>query len=397
MGETHLAVQGPPGSGKTYLGARLVVRLVADRGWRIGIASQSHKAVHNLLREVEAVAAERGVDLDGFHKCSGVGTEYASEHGLVASKDDNARAEHPDRELVGGTVFLFSRDAFRADEDRRLDLLVVDEAGQVALADACAMGTSARRIVLLGDPQQLPQVTQADHPVGSGVSVLRHLLGDAPVVAPGRGVFLRRTRRMHPRITAFVSEQFYAGRLTAVPSCARRRVDARGPLSGAGLRLLEVAHAGNAQAAPEEADAIAALCEDLLDTGFVEEPDGDRRPLEPEDVLVVAPYNLAVRCIRARTEQVDPGIRVGTVDKFQGQEAPVVFWAMTSSEGEDVPRGLSFLFDLNRLNVAVSRAQCLAVLVASPRLLDAEAKDVQQLRLLSAAARLAELAEPVVR
>jgi uncharacterized protein len=197
---------------------------------------------------------------------------------------------------------------------------------------------------------------------------------------------------MHPEITAFVSDAFYAGELRSAPGCERRRVDASGALTGAGLRLLPVEHRGNAQAAPEEADAIAAACADLLAGGTVTDAAGATRPLTPADVLIVAPYNLAVRCLQAR---VPAGVRVGTVDKFQGQEAPVVFWAMTSSEGEDVPRGLEFLFSLNRLNVAVSRAQCLAVLVASPRLLDAEARTVEQLRLLNAAALLAERAVEV--
>jgi len=386
----HLPVQGPPGSGKTYLGARLIVALL-EAGWRIGVAAQSHKAIHNLLREVEAVAVERRVELRGFHKCSGPGSSLESEHGLIESKDDNGKAEGGGFNLVSGTSYLFARQGMR---DRPLDLLVVDEAGQVALADAVAMSTAARRVAFLGDPQQLPQVTQAAHPAGSGGSVLEHLLAGAPVVAPDRGAFLDRTRRMHPDITAFVSEAFYAGELGSAPGLERRRVDAPGgALRGAGLRFLPVRHRGNAQAAPEEAEAVAAACRDLLAGGTVHGTDErPARALLPEDILVVAPYNLAVRCLAAA---VPPGVRVGTVDRFQGQQAPVVFWAMTSSTGEDVPRGLEFLFSLNRLNVAISRAQCLAVLVASPRLLDAQAARVEQLPLLNAACRLVERAEVV--
>ena len=175
---------------------------------------------------------------------------------------------------------------------------------------------------------------------------------------------------MHPDVCAFVSERSYDGRLRSRPECARRRVDATGALTGAGLRVLAVEHDGRSQASPEEADAIAAACRDLLAGATVtDERRRDRAPLAPADILVVAPYNLAVR---ASASACPTGVRVGTVDSFQGQEAPVVFYAMTCSTGEDVPRGLDFLFSANRLNVAVSRAQCLAVLVYNPRLLDAD-------------------------
>jgi uncharacterized protein len=194
---------------------------------------------------------------------------------------------------------------------------------------------------------------------------------------------------MHPDVCSFISETYYEDRLFAVPGCTNRRIEAAHGLTGAGLRHLAVEHVGNAQASPEEAAAIAAACEALIG-GRVVLPDGSDRELRSKDILVVAPYNLAVREIGAA---VPDGVRVGTVDKFQGQEAPVVFYAMTSSSGEDAPRGLEFLFSRNRLNVAISRAQCLAVLVATPALLDADAREVQQLRLLNGTCRFVELAE----
>jgi len=197
---------------------------------------------------------------------------------------------------------------------------------------------------------------------------------------------------MHPAICAFVSERSYEGLLRARDACARRGIDAPSSLTGAGLRLLAVEHEGRSQASIEEALAIARACERLLDGGTVADADGATRPLRAEDVLVVAPYNMARRVI---AQHVPPGVRVGTVDRFQGQEAPVVFFAMTCSSGDDVPRGLDFLFDRNRLNVAVSRAQCLAVVVLSPRLLDADCRTLETMRLVDGVCRFVELATPV--
>ena len=208
---------------------------------------------------------------------------------------------------------------------------------------------------------------------------------------PGRGVLLTESWRMHPEVCAFVSERSYESRLGSREACAHRRVDAaEGALTGAGLRALAVEHEGRSQASPEEAEAIADACRELLAGATVTDDEGVVRELTPSDILVVAPYNLAVRCIRERAPE---GVRVGTVDRFQGQEAPVVFFAMTCSSGNDVPRGLDFLFDAHRLNVAISRAQCLAVLVYSPRLLDADCPTIEAMQLVDGACRFVELAQ----
>jgi uncharacterized protein len=198
---------------------------------------------------------------------------------------------------------------------------------------------------------------------------------------------------MHPDVCAFVSERSYDARLHARTACAARRVDAAaGAISGTGLRALAVEHVGRSQASPEEADAIAAACRELLTGATVTDDEGATRPLVADDILVVAPYNLAVSCIRDR---VPAGVRVGTVDRFQGREAPVVFYAMTCSTGQDVPRGIDFLFDGHRLNVAVSRAQCLAVLVHSPRLLDADCPTLGAMGLVDGVCRFVELSQAV--
>lgn len=235
-------------------------------------------------------------------------------------------------------------------------------------------------------------MTQADHPFGSGASALEHLLGGDDTIATGRGVLLTESWRMHPEISSWVSERSYEGKIGSKPDCANRRIRSDRGISGAGLRRLEVSHTGRSQCSPEEAEAIGAACRGLLADGIYANHEGKERPLEPSDILVVAPYNMAVTTI---ADKVPEGVRVGTVDRFQGQEAPVVFYALTCSAGEDVPRGLDFLFDRNRMNVAISRAQALAVLVHSPRLLEASCPTLETMELLNGICTFAEAAEPV--
>ena len=354
--ESNLPVQGPPGTGKTFLGARMVVAAMMA-GMRVGVTAFSHAAIQNFLDMIEEHASEIGFEFQGMYKGHG----YASRFGLIDSCDENKEADG-DFELVAGTAWLFCRPEHRG----RFGRLFIDEAGQFSLANAIAVAPAAESIVMLGDPQQLPQVTKADHPEGSGASVLEHLLDGHSTISAGRGVLLDESWRMHPEVCAFVSERSYDGLLRSRAACAHRRIDAPGSLSGAGLRVRFVDHDGRSQASVEEAEVIAEHCRTMLTGGIVTDAEGVARELTADDIVVVAPYNLARRCI---AERVPTGVRVGTVDKFQGQEAPVVFFAMTCSSGEDVPRGLDFLFDRNRFNVAVSRAQCLAVVVVNPRLL----------------------------
>jgi predicted RecB family nuclease len=378
--DSHLVVQGPPGTGKTYRGARMVVAAIRA-GRRVAVTAPSHAAVQNLLRAVEDAAAEAGVEFTGVYKGGGYDSPYA----FVESVGDNPGTVG-DFDLVAGTAWLLAREEHHG----QFDLLFIDEAGQFSLANAAAVALCASSAVLLGDPQQLPQVTQASHPGTSGRSVLAHLLGGRNTVAADRGYLLTESWRMHPAVCEYVSERSYDGLLRSREACARRAVSAAaGALGGAGLRVLPVAHEGRSQSSVEEARAIGAACRDLLAGGTVTDEHGDTRGLVASDLMVVAPYNLAVRCVR---EHVPAGVAVGTVDKFQGQEAPVVFFAMTCSSGEDVPRGLDFLFDRNRMNVAVSRAQCLAVLVHSPRLLDADCRTLEAMELVDGACRFVELA-----
>ena len=274
-----------------------------------------------------------------------------------------------DCDLAAGTAWLFSHERHEA----TLDYLFVDEAGQVSLADALAMGTCARNVVLVGDPQQLDQVIQGTHPAGSGASVLKHLLGDDATVAADRGIFLERSFRLHPEVCGYISEEFYEGRLEPAPVTATRTTP-----FGVGLRFLPVEHEGRRQESVEEVAAVRAEVERLLAAGV---PAGE--------IMVVSPFNAQVNALK---ERLSEGVRVGTVDKFQGQEAQVLLYSLASSSGEDVPRGLEFLLSRNRLNVAVSRAQCLAYLVCSPRLLEVNCRTIDQMRLANALCRFVELA-----
>ena len=377
---SYLFLQGPPGTGKTWTGARIVTHLLAH-GRRVGIAAQSHKAIHNLLAEIEKVARVTGVRFKGLKKSSAGNPESEYDSELIRSDSDNARFETagPDVRLLAGTAWLFSRPGL----DGRLDDLIIDEAGQVSLADALAMGTAARNLILLGDPLQLAQVSQGVHPPGTGASVLEHLLGEAPTIPVDRGVFLERSFRMHPDVSAFISEIVYAGRLHSDDSAARRTTS-----FGTGIRFAPVDHDGNRSSSDEEVAQVDPMIAAMRGGTFTD-ADGTTRPLREDDFMVVAPYNAQVLRLRAG---LPPGVRVGTVDKFQGQEAPVVFFSMATSSGEDVPRSLSFLFSRNRLNVAVSRAQCLAVLVCSPRLLEARCQSIEEMQLVNALCRLVEYA-----
>jgi uncharacterized protein len=384
-----LFVQGPPGTGKTWTGARLIVELMR-RGRCVGVAATSHKAIHNLLEEVERAAGEEGFTFRGLKKATAGNNEsfysgvaianVTSVAGLVAAPAHVL--------LVAGTAWLFAHEKLDAGGEPFVDTLVIDEAGQVSLADALAMGTSARNVILLGDPLQLAQVSQGTHPPGTGASVLEHLLGDDVTIPPERGVFIEHTRRMHPDVCRFISEVVYEGRLAGTPDVARQST-----AFGTGLRYLAVEHAGNVAASAEEAEAIAARIAAMHGAPWTNSK-GLSAPLLDDDFLVVAPYNAQVRRLRAALDGAGlRGVAAGTVDKFQGREAPVVFYSMATSSAEDVPRSLEFLFSRNRLNVAVSRAQCLAFVVASPRLLESRARTVEQMRLINALCRFVEPAE----
>jgi uncharacterized protein len=379
---TTLPVQGPPGSGKTYSGARMILKLVAA-GKKVGIAANSHKVISNLLdavgdAAVEARMAVRGMQkVDGDDGCKMSFVECVKDNGRVADALAGGMVD-----VVGGTAWLWSREEMES----AIDTLFVDEAGQMSLANVIAMSGCAGNIVLLGDPQQLEQPVQGVHPDGAGASSLGHLLGESETVPPERGLFLERTWRMNPRITEFTSDLFYEGKLLSVPGLERQIVLGDDEFSGSGLRWVPVEHDGNTNESVEEADRVSQIWNALIGRTWVDR-EGGRRLIRSDDIVIVSPFNAHRLLIQSK---LGPTARIGTVDKFQGQEAPISIYTMATSRPEDAPRGMSFLYSLNRLNVATSRAKALAIVVANPRLLDVIPGSPDQLRQANALDTFAE-------
>jgi len=384
LDRTTLAIQGPPGSGKTYAGARMVLDLVRA-GKRVGVTALSHKVVGNMLREICRASVQERFPVSIIQKAA---KTQGFEHDAVSVNDDNdavrsalAAGIVP---IAAGTPWLWAR----ADMRDSVDVLFVDEAGQMSLANVVAISPAASSVVLLGDPQQLNQPLQGSHPVGAERSALAHLLGENATIRPEQGLFLETTWRLHPDLCDYTSEAFYEERVTPEPHLARQRTFAPDPVDGTGPRLVSVTHAGNDNESSEEADAVAVLARAIVDGGsrWINQ-DGEDSPITWDDVLIVAPYNAQVGAIQ---RLLPDSARVGTVDKFQGQEAPISIYSMASSSAEDAPRGMSFLYSRNRLNVATSRARCVAVVVASPELLRVRARTPEDMRLANALCRFEE-------
>lgn len=385
---SYLFIQGPPGSGKSTIGSQVICDLL-HAGKRVGVLSTGHKAIHHLLHKVEACMAERGGSFRGLYKHSDSnGSEYRSmlAKPFIESTKEAQAFDAGDVQLAGGTAWLFARESLCG----TFDYLFIDEAGQVSLADALAVSACAKNVVLLGDPSQLSQVSLGTHAMHADDSVLAHLLGDAQTVPPQRGIFLDRSYRMHPDICAFVSDAMYDGRLLPAEKTARHAVHSAG-LDGSGLRYIPVEHSGNSSSSREEAQRIIREIRELLH-GTVTDDDGVPQQLHERDIIIVTPYNAQRRLLTAELKAEGLDIRAGTVDKFQGQEAAVVFYSMATSSGDEIPRDPEFLFEKNRFNVAVSRARAMSVLVCSPRLLDISCRTPEQMALVNLLCAFSEAA-----
>jgi len=358
---SYVAVQGPPGTGKTYLGAHVIARLVRDHRWRIGVVAQSHNVVENLLK---AVVGDAGLDVDLVGKEPKGGASPDGTAFTVLRKGGQAAFAH-ERERIGfalgGTAWTFANDE-RVPRGS-LDLLVIDEAGQFSLASTAAAAVGARNLLLLGDPQQLPQVSQGSHPAPVDRSALGWIAEGHDVLPADLGYFLARSRRMRAEVAAPVSRLSYEGRLASHPDAPVRTLEGIDP----GLHPVPVEHRGNAQESPEEAATVVRIVREVIDRRWTE---GDEsRPLGAGDLIVITPYNAQRQAVHDALTAAGLGdVRVGTVDGFQGQEAAVAIVTLAASSPADVPRGLGFLIMRNRLNVAISRAKWAAYLVHSPAL-----------------------------
>lgn len=388
LDNTVLAIQGPPGAGKTFTGARMICALV-EQGKRVGVTATSHKVIRNLLDNIATMSATVGIATRLAQKV-GEREEEPNTGGAVTEVEDNGEAlrllQDGTANVLGGTAWLWARDDFA----EAVDVLFVDEAGQMSLANVLAVAQAAGSIVLLGDPQQLEQPKKGSHPEGVNASALQHILGEHQTIPADRGIFLPVTWRLAPRICEFTSEVFYERRLTSKPGLEKQQLIG-GPFTGSGLWVIEVDHDGNRNASDEEVEAVEDLVAKLTAPGsrWIDEH-GVAKQTTGEEILVVAPYNAQVGRLSDRL--MDTGVSVGTVDKFQGQQAPVVIYSMATSRPEEAPRGLEFLYSLNRLNVATSRAQCAVILVASPHLFVPDCSTPRQMKLANALCRYRELA-----
>ncbi|MDQ0647150.1 putative RecB family nuclease [Microbacterium natoriense] len=379
LDRSYLAVQGPPGTGKTFTGSRVIARLVKEHGFKVGVVAQSHAIIDTLLERVVA----DGVPAGQVGKAPKDGAAEPSYTPIPKGGMAAFLGEHADHGVVvGGTAWDFSNTQ-RVDR-AGLDLLVVDEAGQFSLASTIAVAAGAQRLLLLGDPQQLPQVSQGAHPEPVNTSALGWVMDGDEVVRPEYGYFLARSWRMHPSVAAPVSKLSYAGRLASAPVAAKRSLDGVEP----GLHVVALRHRGNATESPEEAAEVVRIVREIVGRTFTDD-DGAVRPLEQCDIIVVTPYNAQRQLVLDALAAAGFGeVPVGTVDNFQGKEAVVSITSLAASSGRDAPRGPEFLLLQNRLNVAISRAQVAAYLIHSPALLDDLPHTPDGVTRLSAFARL---------
>jgi predicted RecB family nuclease len=380
LDRSFLAIQGPPGSGKTYTGAKMIIEL-AKKGKRIGITAISHKVIRNLIDKTIELSREENVRIDFIHKVKEKSEVVPDE---ITETEESKKAIEALNEgrVAGGTAWLWAE----PNSIEKLDYLFIDEAGQMSLSHALAASRAALNIILLGDPQQLEQPQKGAHPEGSDVAALTYLLDGRATIAEGKGLFLDVTRRLHPHLCRFTSELFYEGKLRSLPGLEKQLISGTGKFDGAGLFYVPANHVGNSNKSDEEIDIVVDIISQLSG-GRWTDSGNNTRPISKDDILVVAPYNAQVSALLERL----PGYRIGTVDKFQGQEAPVVIYSMTSSSHEDAPRGMSFLFSPNRLNVATSRAKSVSILLASPRLLEPDCKTIDQMRWANGLCRYVEM------
>ena len=376
--QSTIFIQGPPGAGKTYAGSRIIAELLR-RGKKIAVSANSHKVIHNLLDAVIEAAKAAGTGFRGVKKATARNADTEFDGDMFTNMYLNRDIDTAEFDLVAGTAWLFADPRF----DQAFDYLFLDEAGQVALANLVATGTCAKNIVLLGDQMQLGQPIQGAHPGRSGESALEYLLDGRATIAAGQGIFLKTSWRMHPDVCRFISAAVYDGRLEPEPRNASRHLvlgkAAHPALRETGVRFVPVAHEGCSQRSEEEATLVAELVHSLLAQSFTDE-NGNTRPMTLANILVVAPYNMQVNLLR---ERLPDGARIGTVDKFQGQEAEAVIVSMATSSEEYLPRNIEFLFSKNRLNVAISRAKCLSLVLASPNLLTVSCRTPEQMALVN--------------
>ena len=371
LNNSILPIQGPPGSGKSFTASHMILQLVKDKK-KIGVTALSHKVITSLLGKVLERADREGLKIKIVQKVSP--KDKTDLPWKTSTDNQRVSSSIHDFDVVAGTPFMWSLPDFC----QSVDYLFVDEAGQLALIDTLAISHAAKNLILLGDPQQLKQPQKGVHPEGTEVSALEHILKGEKTITQEQGLFLSETYRMHPHICSFVSELFYEGKLNPVAKLSEQHLEGNSRFAGVGLFFESVIHQGNTNRSIEEADTIIHIIEELCKGDvYWNDKDGVRVPLSWEHIKIITPYNAQVNDLAQRIK----GVAVGTVDKFQGQEAPVIIFSMATSTQADAPRGMEFLYSANRFNVAISRAKAVFILVASPTIFELECKSPAQIRL----------------
>ncbi len=384
LNNSYIYIQGPPGTGKTFQASNAIIELLKQKK-KIAITGLSHKVIHNLLQKVEGIAKEKQLKIIGYKRgnLEDEDTIFNGDFIKTHEKDPvfmNALKIKDAGQIFAGTKYHLASSYY----DSKIDYLFIDEAGQVSLADLISIGNIAKNIVLIGDQNQLGQPIKGTHPNESGQSILDYLLERRDTIPENRGIFLNKTYRMHSKINEFISSNFYEGRLNCDERTEKRiiKFDKKCIIQNPGIHYIEMNHKNNVQTSLEEIDTVIDLMKQMIGSEFND--NGKKRELNVKDFLIISPYNTQVNLMIAKLEEEKiKNARVGTIDKFQGQEAPVNIISMTSSDSETLPRNKEFFFDKNRLNVAISRAQVASIILFNPKLLEFSPKNINQIKLMN--------------
>jgi len=380
LNNSYLTIQGPPGTGKTYTSAKIIIELMKV-GKKVGITSNSHEAIKTLLIAIEQQAVDQNYEFIGMRKSkSSDKHEWKFIRNVTTGKPLNMDSYS----LFAGTSWFFVDPRM----NKTLDYLFIDEAGQVALGTTIANATSADNLVLIGDQMQLSQPMRAKHEGYARKSSLDFILEDDDTISTDKGVFLNVTRRLNKKICNYISTSFYDSRLTSDPITETRSVNLKlDPIKDEGLFYVPIDHSGCSQRSDEEADLVEKVFNKIVNKQYKSENITGK--ISAKDIMVVAPYNAQANNIRERLKKkFKDDVRVGTIDLFQGQEAKVVLISMTTSDVESLPRHKDFFFSRNRLNVAISRAECVAIIIFNQNLLLASASNIKEMKLINSFCKL---------
>ena len=381
---SYIYIQGPPGTGKTQQAANTIIELL-KKNKKIGITGLSHKVIHNLLERIEELAIKKKFAFSGYKRgtLTDEETVFDGEYIKTYEKDPVFMKAIDDKNtgnLFAGTKFHFASSFY----DEKIDYLFIDEAGQVSIADLISIGNVAKNIVLIGDQNQLGQPIKGTHPNESGQSILDYLLEGKDTIPEDRGIFLNKTYRLNSKLNDFISSNFYEERLISDEITDKRLIkfNKKSKIKDSGIHYIEMNHTNNTQTSVEEFEVIKNLLKDMIGLEFDDQ--GETRKLTIDDFLIISPYNTQVNLLISKLEEskfINP--RVGTIDKFQGQQAPITIISMTSSDSDALPRNKEFFFSRNRLNVAISRAQVASIILFNPNLLDSSPKNIDQIKLMN--------------